>query len=166
LTEKLKQKELLRRVHLLHPTLLPENLIEAIKPSDAEMDGTLGLVSKKDLWKCHNPHPGHHVTVKLHGSSDGVRLFKTGKSSVRCIMASLDYIESEELGIKVYIPDSPPFLVGVYKGEDKNSDVVLKPLVWEMHQLTPPGRRLGKQVHAWFSFNMYYFNSHQTNYIQ
>lgn len=136
---------MLRRVHLLHPTLLPSNLLEAIKPNAQDLNGNYGLVSDRSFWDSA-PGRDHSVTVKLHGSSDGVRPFKTGKSSVRCIMGSLDYIESKQLGIRVYIPDSPPFLIGVYKGIDKEDDAVLQPLVSEMKLLRPPPKRKDEEV--------------------
>lgn len=145
LTEPTKHKELLRRVHILHPKLLPPSLVASIIPSEGDMLGAYGKVSNASLWKA-DPDCSTEVTVFVHGSSDGVRPYKTMESSVRCIMGSLDAIYSPKLNLTVPIPNSPPFLIGVYKGNNKNSDVVLKPLVSEVLALCPPPRRDVSQV--------------------
>lgn len=145
LTEPTKHKELLRRVHILHPKLLPPSLVASIIPSEGDMLGAYGQVSNASIWKA-DPDCSPEVTVYLHGSSDGVRPYKTMESSVRCIMGSLDAIYSPKMNLTVPIPDSPPFLIGVYKGKDKNSDVVLKPLVTEVLALCPPPRRPDSEV--------------------
>jgi hypothetical protein len=146
LTDTLKQKELFRRIHILHPNLLPANLVKAIKPSKRELKGSFyGLEGNSGTWKC-GAHKSDSVVIKLHGSSDGVRPFKTEKSSVRCIMGSLDSIESKKLGISVKIPDAPPFFIGIYQGLAKESDAVLIPTVNEMRKLRPPPLRKSRKV--------------------
>ena len=109
--DKIKHKELLRRAHLVHPTLLPQSLVEAIKPSEAELNGQYGLVSNPETWKVDNKSASS-ITVRIHCSSDGVKPFETGDSTLRCVMGSLDSLHSKELNLTVSIPDSPPFLIG------------------------------------------------------
>lgn len=107
------------------------------------------------------------VVVRVQGSSDGVTPQNTPTSQVRAIMGSLDNIYSPSLGLTVPIPDSPEFLIGVYKGEDLRDDLVLKAVVAEIKALRPPVRyryprdgkveRSGKkppkrQIYAEFSY--------------
>lgn len=148
LTQPIKQKELLRRVHVLHPNLLPQPLLDSIKPSAEELRGDDGLQSdwgSSSYWES-SASSASSVIINVHGSSDGVRPHKTQNSSVRCIMGSLDSIHSPSLNITVPIPDSPPFMIGVYKGKDKNSDKVLRPLLREVIALRPPPSRAPDQV--------------------
>lgn len=111
LVNKVEHKELLRRAHLLHPLLLPQSLLDAIKPNEQDLRGQYGLVSTADTWEV-TAASATSVTVRIHCSSDGVTPFKTADSSLRCVMGSLDNLYSKELNLTVAIPDSPPFLIG------------------------------------------------------
>lgn len=159
LTQPLKFKELLRRVHILHPNVLPKPLLDAIKPKHDELSGEHGLVSEPSSWET-TLNSASSVIINVHGSSDGVRPHKTENSSVRCIMGSIDSIVSTELNVTIPIPDSPPFLIGVYKGKEKKSDKVLKPLLREVIALRPPPRRDPSQVHMSYIFPFYYYCIH------
>lgn len=136
LKEKVKHKEKLRQVHLLYPTMLPAEIVDSIRPDKLEATGLPGTISDPSVWKS-TEGSCDSVTFRIHLSSDGVSIFKTSASNVRCIMASLDSLHSPKLGITVPIPDSPPFIVGIYSGKEKNSDRVLESVVDELLKLSP-----------------------------
>jgi hypothetical protein len=104
---------------LTHPSLLSQELLDSIKPSQDELSGLNGLASSPtlDLWNLSltTQQRSPTVVVRLQGSSDGVTPQNTLSSSVRAIMGSLDQIYSPSLGLVVPIPDPPCFLIGVYK---------------------------------------------------
>lgn len=146
MVEKVRYRELLRRIHLYDPEFLPPHVVEAIRPLSA---------SNNHLWQ---PGPGQSgsIVFLLHMSSDGVSPFKTNASSVRCVMASVEGLHNPVTNKTIKLPNSPPFLVGVYKGEQKSDDVVLLPAVEELEYLTyngPPqdGRQIFIQTTAWIA---------------
>jgi hypothetical protein len=141
----LAHKELLRRVHLLNDQILPQGLLKNITPTTAEMKENYELVSDDAYWQVKESTSAC-VVVNVHLSSDGVRPHKTEKSSVRAVMGSISSFYSPELDIDIPVPDSTPFLIGVYKGQNKESDDVLKPLVAEVIALRPPPLRGESEV--------------------
>jgi hypothetical protein len=145
LTKPLAHKELLRRVHLLNDQILPKGLLDKITPTQAEMKDNYELVSDKSYWQVKESTSAC-VVVNVHLSSDGVRPQKTEKSSVRAVMGSISSFYSPELDIDIPVPDSTPFLIGVYKGKNKESDDVLRPLVAEVIALRPPPLREHTEV--------------------
>ena len=145
LTKPLAHKEALRRVHLLNDQILPQGLLKKITPTDAEMKDNYELVSDRAYWQVRESTSAC-VVVNVHLSCDGVTPHKTEKSSVRAVMGSISSFYSPELDIDIPVPDSTPFLIGVYKGQNKESDDVLRPLVAEVIALRPPPLREPSQV--------------------
>jgi len=127
---------------LTFPELLSEELLKSIKPSKEEVDGDHCLTSLTDneLWKLsltlHVRSP--IVVVRVQGSSDSVTPQATLTSTVRPVMGSLDNIYSPSLGLVVPIPKTPPFLIGVYKGEENKDDLVIQTLLHELKDVLPP----------------------------
>lgn len=138
LTHKVRQKELLRRVLSLHPTIFPPVVIDSIRPDTDELVGTHGVYSSVSQNLEVPEGSGGSIVFNIHLSSDGVTPYRTSASHVRCIMGSLDSVYSPELELTVKIPDSPPFIVGVYQGSDKASDIIFKTVVEELLALSPP----------------------------
>ena len=139
LVKRIKQKELLRRAHLLNGKLLSEELLNTIKPTNEEFLGINGLVSSMcQQWEAASSMDRPRFTiVRLQGSSDVVTPAATADSSVRMVMGSLDNIHTPSVGATVEIPDPPTILIGVYKGEENKDDVVLSVLVEEMKKISP-----------------------------
>lgn len=147
LVQKVKHKELLRRVHLVYPTVLPERVVRCIEPDVDELSGFLGTTSKTvDLSLSDSPAPS--IIFNIHLSSDGVTPFKTEGSSIRCIMGSIDSLTSPHLGLTIPVPDAPPFIIGVYKGQDKKSDLMLQHVVNELLELSPDDLSNGRSVYC------------------
>jgi len=127
---------------LTFPELLSEELLNSIKPSKEEVDGDHCLTSlaDNDLWKLsltlHARSP--IIVVRVQGSSDLVTPQNTTTSTVRPVMGSLDNIYSPSLGLVVPIPKTPPFLIGVYKGEENKDDLVIQTLLSELKGVLPP----------------------------
>lgn len=141
LTKHIEQKELLRRAHLTFPDLLSQELLDSIKPDLDELRGANALTSKDyEKWMIsltqHERSPT--VVVRIQGSSDCVTPQNTLSSTVRAVMGSLDNLYSPSLGLTVPIPEPPCFLIGVYKGEENKDDMVLKTVVTELEEYTPP----------------------------
>lgn len=137
----------MRRVHLTYPSLLPKKVLQCIAPDSLELSGLGGSVAKPVKWTLGENTPPS-VIFNIHVSSDGVTPYKTAASSLRCIMGRIDSIESPHLGLKVYVPDPPPFFIGIYKGEDKNSDLVLEGVVNELLFLSPDNPENERQVYC------------------
>lgn len=154
LVEKVKHKELMRRVHLLHPSILPADVLQHIRPDSDEMSGALGTVSKPCRWDISDT-TASSIVFNVHISSDGVTPYKTEASSVRCIMGRIDSLYSPSLSITVPIPDAPPFLIGIYKGKLKKGDGALEGVVKELELLSPDcvqeGRAVYCQATAWIA---------------
>lgn len=152
LIKRREQVGILRTCHVVFPGFLPPTLVDAIKPTPDEL-----LLSTKNIddsseqfWR--SIPTGEGVVVSIQGSSDGVRPFKTSKSSIRCIMGRYDNIYSPSSDKRIYIPDAPPFIIGIYKGICKDDDFVLRETVEEMLELHPPENGvLEKDIHCQFS---------------
>ena len=138
MVEKVKHKELLRRVHLLNPNIFPQTVLDAIRPSTDEITGLVGSLTDPNIWES-TAATAPCVVFRIQASSDGVTPFKTEASSVRCIMGCLESVHSPHLGVTVPVPDSPPFLIGIYKGKEKKSDLILQTVVDEFLSLAPNG---------------------------
>lgn len=134
--EKVKYKELLRRVHLLHPNMLPADVLEHVRPDALETSGFGGTVSSNCSWEITET-TAPSIIFNIHVSSDGVTPFKTEGSSVRCIMGRVDSLYSRSLKLTVPIPHAPPFLIGIYKGSFKKSDGAIEGVVEELRHLSP-----------------------------
>ena len=63
-------------------------------------------------------------------------------------MGRIDSIESPHLRLKVPLPDAPPFLIGVYKGKEKSSDLVLEGVMNELLYLSPDDLLNERQVYC------------------
>lgn len=141
LTKPIEQKELLRRAHLTFPDLLSQELLDSIKPDLDELRGANALTSR-DYEKWQTSLTQHErsqtVVVRVQGSSDCVTPQNTLSSTVRAVMGSLDNLYSPSLGLTVPIPETPCFLIGVYKGEENKDDLVLKTVVAELEDYAPP----------------------------
>ena len=141
---------------MLHPGILPTEVLECLKPDSDELSGFVGTFSNPvDL--CLEANAAPSIVFNIHISSDGVTPFNTAASSLRCIMGSIDSLFSPKLDLTVPIPDSPPFIIGVYKGKEKNSDVVLQPVVTDLlhlryDRLSPDSRSVYHSVSQSVSF--------------
>jgi len=132
-------KELLRRTHNTNKSFLPSGLLEAIRPSPEELDGSQGhVVENASTWDEFMSNAGS-VVAKIVSSSDIVTPYKTDKSSVRPVMGTVDRFYSPDLDKTLPLPsNAPPFIVGVYRGEDKKDDAALHLFVKEMEELAFP----------------------------
>lgn len=139
---------------MLHPGILPAEVLECLKPDSDELSGLVGSFSRPvNLAFTETSAPS--IVFNIHISSDGVTPFNTAKSSLRCIMGSIDSLFSPTLGLTIPVPDSPPFIIGVYQGKEKNSDIVLQPVVNELLHLSPenmsPDRTVYVRATAWIA---------------
>ena len=120
---------------------MSNELLNSIKPSQEELLGLHGLSSSAaEKWNVSLTTETRSpcVVVRLQGSSDIITPQNTLASSLRAVMASYDNIYSPSTGVTGHIPDTPCFMIGVYKGREQKDDLVLQTLVEEVLANVPP----------------------------
>lgn len=137
-----KHQDNIRRMHTVYPGFLPKTIIEGTIPSiisddDPAYEKAAGGGGCSNFDVSSMPF-GRTVIANLYGSSDGVSPFSTNKSGIRCVMGKVSSFFSPQMNKTVAFPKPVPFIIGIYKGPQKNADHVLVHLRDEMQLYKPP----------------------------
>jgi hypothetical protein len=103
----------LRRVHLVAPDLLPQKIIDAVRPQE----GDEFEESISQDWNFDPVGEREPVSVEIHVNIDGVQWFKNSSVKGTPILGRIHAVRNSKTCIK--IPQGKPFIIGVWKQTGK-----------------------------------------------
>jgi hypothetical protein len=123
----------LRRVHLVAPDLLPQQILDAVRPRD----GDEFEESIRQNWEFDHLVEREPVTIEIHVNIDGVQWFNNSSVKGTPILGRIHAIRNSKSCVK--IPKGKPFVIGVFKQAGKCSvqDFVAD-FITELRQLQVP----------------------------
>jgi hypothetical protein len=100
---------LLRRVHLVHPDLLPQQILDAIKPRDGdEFEDEV-----RENWVFEPVGEREPVEIEIHVNIDGVQWYKNSSVKGVPILGRIHAVRNKST--RITIPQNKPFIIGLFK---------------------------------------------------